>query len=532
MDDILIYAPTLDAHNMLLKQVFQILQQNKLYLKASKCSFAQPSLEYLGHIISADGVATDPAKIQAIKDWSTPSNVKQLRGFLGLAGYYRKFIAHYGTISRPLTELLKKNVQFTWTSTRGAAFQALKLALMQAPVLALPDFKVSFDIHTDASGTGIGAVLSQKGHPISYLSRSLCPRTQALSTYEKEWLALIMAVEKWKPYLQHREFTIYTDHKTLVHLETQQLTNSIQHKAFCKLLGLQYKVKYKEGSNNSVADALSHCQGSQELIAILVSKPEWLEVVVESYLQDPQAKELLTQLSISSPDAQGYSLHDGVIKYNDRIWLGNHQEAKQAIMLALHTSGIGGHSGITATYNKVKSLFAWLQLKNDVINYISRCTVCQQAKSEHIRTPGLLQPLPIPEKAWDIISLDFIEGLPKSARYDTILVIIDKFTKYGHFLPLSHPYTAASVAQLFVDNIYKLHGLPKVIISDRDKIFTSTFWQQLFKLTDTTLNMSSSYHPQTDGQIEHLNQCLETYLRCMTQACPTKWSRWISLAEY
>jgi transposase InsO family protein len=126
--------------------------------------------------------------------------------------------------------------------------------------------------------------------------------------------------------------------------------------------------------------------------------------------------------------------------------------------------------------------------------------------------PGLLQPLPIPAQAWDIISLDFIEGLPKSGRFDTILVIIDKFTKYGHFIPLSHPYIAMSVAQVCVDQIYKLHGLPKIIISDRDKVFTSIFWQQLFKLTDTTLNMSSSYHPQTDGQTERLNQCLETYL--------------------
>jgi hypothetical protein len=477
-------------------------------------------------------VATDPTKIQAIKDWPTPNSVKQLRGFLGLAGYYRKFIASYGAISRPLTELLKKNTQFIWTSTMEVAFGVLKQALIQAPVLALPDFKQSFDIHTDASGQGIGAVLSQRGHPIAYLSKSLSSRTQALSTYEKECLALILAVGKWKQYLQHKEFTIFTDHKSLVHLESQHLTNSIQHKAFCKLLGLQYKVKYKEGSANSAADALSRCQGSQELVAISVSKPKWLEIVVESYLEDPKAKQLLTQLSISSPDDNGYALHDGVIKYHDRIWLGNHEEAKQAILLALHSSGIGGHSGITATYQKVKSLFSWPKLKQDVVSYISKCQVCQQAKSEHTRTPGLLQPLPIPEKAWDIISLDFIEGLPKSSRYDTILVIVDKFTKYGHFLPLSHPYTASSIAQLFVDHIYKLHGLPKVIISDRDKIFTSTFWQQLFKLTDTTLNLSSSYHPQTDGQTERLNQCLESYLRCMTQACPTKWSKWISLAEY
>jgi len=223
---------------------------------------------------------------------------------------------------------------------------------------------------------------------------------------------------------------------------------------------------------------------------------------------------------------------DGIIKYKGKIWLGNHKEAHQAVLLALHASGLGGNSGITATYHKVKALFYWPNMKQDIRDYISKCQVCSQAKSEHCRLPGLLHPLPVPSQAWHTISLDFIEGLPKSKSYDTILVIIDKFSKYGHFIPLSHPYTALSVAQLFLSNIYKLHGLPTMIISDRDHIFTSSLWKELFCLTDTTLNMGSSYHPQTDGQTEWLNQCLETYLRCLVHSCPTKWSQWISLAEY
>lgn len=167
-------------------------------------------------------------------------------------------------------------------------------------------------------------------------------------------------------------------------------------------------------------------------------------------------------------------------------------------------------------------------MKADVKAYVSNCQVCQQAKPEHSKVPGLLQPLPIPQQAWQIVSMDFIDGLPKSQRFDTILVVVDKFTKYGHFIPLSHPYTAMSAAQLFHNNFFKLHGLPEMIISDRDKVFTSTFWQELFKLTETT----SAYHPQTDGQTKHLNQCLETYLRCMVHSCPTKWSQWLALAEF
>lgn len=171
-------------------------------------------------------------------------------------------------------------------------------------------------------------------------------------------------------------------------------------------------------------------------------------------------------------------------------------------------------------------------MKKSVQDYIATCEVCAQAKPEHCKLSGLLQPLPVPSHAWHTISLDFIEGLPKSKTFDTILVIVDKLTKYAHFLCLSHPYITLSVAQLFLSQVYKLHGMPSVIISDRDRIFTRSLWQELFRLTDTTLNMSSAYHPQTEGQTERLNQCLETYLRCMVHSCPQKWAQWIPLAEY
>lgn len=195
----------------------------------------------------------------------------------------------------------------------------------------------------------------------------------------------------------------------------------------------------------------------------------------------------------------------------------------------LHGSGIGGHSGVTPTYSRIKALFAWPNMKQTVQLFVKQCEVCQQAKVEHIRQPGLLQPLPIPAQAWEIISMDFIEGLPTSDRFNAIMVVIDKFTKYAHFIPIHHPYTAIQIAKIYLDNIYKLHGLPKIMISDRDPVFTSTVWQQLFKLTDTKLIMSSAYHPQTDGQTERLNQCVEAFLRC---TCPRQWSKWLPVAEF
>ena len=223
VDDILIYSKSYTDHVQHLQEVFEIISQHNFFLKPSKCSFAQQQLEYLGHIISAQGVSTDPQKIQVIKEWPVPVNAKQLRGFLGLAGYYRKFIKHYGVISKSLTELLKKNVIYQWTDTQQKAFDALKQALISAPVLKLPDFSQEFVIETDASEQGIGAVLMQGGHPLAFLSKALSPKNRGLSTYEKECLAVLMAIDKWRQYLHHAEFTIRTDQKALIHLEDQHL---------------------------------------------------------------------------------------------------------------------------------------------------------------------------------------------------------------------------------------------------------------------------------------------------------------------
>jgi hypothetical protein len=198
----------------------------------------------------------------------------------------------------------------------------------------------------------------------------------------------------------------------------------------------------------------------------------------------------------------------------------------------MHSSALGCHSGIPATYNKLKQFFYWPGLKKVVHTFVRSCTVCQQAKPDRAKYPGLLQPLPVASQAWEIVSLDFVEGLPRSGQYNCILVVVNKFSKFAHFIPLRHPFTAFSVTKLFLDNIYKLHGMPASIISDRDRVFTSALWMELFSLAGVTLRMSSAYHPQTDGQTERVNQCMETFLCCFAHACPSKWHNWLSLAEF
>ena len=192
----------------------------------------------------------------------------------------------------------------------------------------------------------------------------------------------------------------------------------------------------------------------------------------------------------------------------------------QKIFAAFHDSPLGGHSGFPVTYKRIHALFSWFGMKKFILAEVQSCFLCQKAKPERVPYPGLLSPLPVPHQAWHTISMDFISGLPQSSQFNCILVVIDKFSKYGHFIPLRHPFNAQKVAEVFLDNVYKLHGMPKYIISDRDPIFTSQFWKMLIARTGTQLNMSTANHPETDGHTERVNQQVECYLRCFISAQP------------
>ena len=244
-------------------------------------------------------------------------------------------------------------------------------------------------------------------------------------------------------------------------------------------MGLRYKILYKKGLSfdNQVADALSRVTSNpcQTLAAVSALQPVWLQELVDAYHSDPFAVKLLSTLAVNN-SAGHFTLQQGIIKYKGNFWVGNNRSIQHQILQTLHSSPLGGHSGFPATYKRVRNLFAWPNLKEMVKYFVQHCTVCQQAKYERVKYPGLLQPLSIPDYAWQVVSLDFIAGLPKSQTYDCILVIVDKFSKYAHFVPLKHPFTTFQVALAYMDHVFKLHGFPEVLISDRDKVFTSQIW--------------------------------------------------------
>lgn len=379
-------------------------------------------------------MATDPSKTAVMLAWPTPSNHTELRGFLGLTGYYRKFVQHYGILAKPLTSLLQSKT-FSWSPEAQVAFDKLKVAMSSTPVLALPDFSTPFVIETDACDTGVGAVLTQHNHPIAYYSKALGVVNKKLSIYEKEFLAILMAIDKWRCYLQRQQFVIKTDHKSLCYLHDQSLATELQKKAMAKLAGLDFKFQYKKGSENTTADSLSRVAIKLECAAISGYTPVWIHEVNQSYEHDVDAQRLLTELAVVNPNAQGFLLKNGLIYKGQQLWVGNNSSLQTKIISAFHSSAIGGHSGFQATYQRIKKLFCWSGLKRDVESFVKQCQVCQQAKHEHCKYPGLLQPLPIPENSWQDLSMDFIEGLPKSNGYSVILVVVDRLTKYAHFFP-------------------------------------------------------------------------------------------------
>jgi len=458
--------------------------------------------------------------------------VKGVRGFLGLTGYYRKFVKDYGKIAKPLTELTKKD-GFSWSSTAVEAFNRLKHIMTSSPVLVLPNFSLPFEIECDAAGRGIGAVLMQNKQPVAYFSKALSAGSLSKSVYEKELMALVLCIQHWRHYLLGKAFTVHTDHKSLKHFLQQRVTSPDQQCWLAKLLGYQFEVKYKPGLENKVADALSRCHGDVDLKS-LISYPTWLggKKLLEEVAKDPAIQKIMTEVQNQQEIKAGYEVKQGVLFYHGRLVISPTSPSIPLLLEEFHSTPSGGHSGFLRTYRRLAENIYWIGMQKRVRDFVRACEVCQRQKYAATTPGGLLQPLPIPNAVWEDVSLDFITGLPKSKGFDAVLVVVDRLSKYGHFILLKHPYTAKSVAEVFIKEIVRLHGIPQSIISDRDPIFISHFWRELFKLQGTKLNMSSSYHPESDGQTEVLNRCLESYLRCFASEQPKSWSHWIPWAEF
>ena len=598
LDDILIFSQTLQEHIHHIRQALEKLRKAKLYARLHKCSFFEKKVEYLGFDVSAQGVQPSPEKVRTVVEWPRPQSVKDIRSFLGLAGFYRRFIKQFSLKARPLTDLTKEKVAWKWGEKEEHAFCDLKRSLVIAPVLRMPDFALSFVVTTDASLVSVGAILEQdfgQGlQPVAYESRKLNPAETRYSAYERELLGIVWAIGKWRHYLEGRHFIVQTDHSSLKHLPNQPSVSRRIWKWVSILQGYDVEIRHIPGKVNP-ADALTRqVRGADVEYADRVKKEDqdWMETVrvpltatdeeIQCKLRELYSKKgdksqdpmqfvtpsdqqnqctllalsestisidqgLRQQMMAELRNEEQYSdiiqkLEDpnqtNEVQVNDRTYrikqrilkiheqrqsdqcdywrtvVPNNQDIKMQLLREIHAVPYAGHPGYTRTLEITKQFFYWTNMTTEVRNFVLDCPVCQVEKGSHLKPGGKLMPLTLPERKWEHVAIDFIVGMPVQQNCDTILTVVDKATKMCHFIACNEKISAREVAQLYWQHVGRLHGIPSVIISDRDVRFTSRFWRELWRILGTDLRMGSGFHPESSGQVEKFNQLLEQTLRC------------------
>ena len=546
IDDILVYSKDAQEHEQHLRIVLETLREKKLYAKLSKCDFWLKKVSFLGHIVSAEGIRVDPAKIEAVVNWKPPRNVTEVRSFLGLAGYYRRFVRGFSVIASPLTKLLKKGIKFEWTDKCQNSFEQLKGMLVEAPVLTQPTPGKKYTLYSDASGIGLGCVLMQDGKVVAYASRQLKPHEQNYPTHDLELVAVVFALKIWRHYLYGEKCRIYTDHKSLKYLLTQKELNLRQRRWLELLKDYDCIIDYHPGKVNIVADALSRktmvamslqysdwrLADDGAMLAHLEAQPVLRKMIIDAQKNDEELQKKL-QMVRDGDKTKFVEKEAGSLYFQNRLCVPDDKELKQKLLFEAHNTVFTMHSGGNKMYQDLKQFYWWKGMKRDVTEYVSKCLTCQQVKAEHQVPTGLLNPLPIPQWKWDNITMDFVSGFPfTQQKHDSVWVIIDRLTKSAHFIPARIDYSMDRLAELYVDEIVRLHGVPLSIVSDRDPRFTSRFWKELQSALGTKLKFSTAFHPQTDGQSERLIQVLEDMLRGCVIEFSGSWDRYIPLMEF
>jgi hypothetical protein len=552
LDDILIYSKTLEEHRQHVRQVLQRLQDAELSVNPRKSEFHVQKTVFLGFEITPGEIRMEPSKISAVRDWPTPTNQKEVRMFIGFINFYRSFIKGFGGTAKPLHELTGEGNPFVWGMAQEEAFSQLKEAVCAEPVLRMPDFSRPFFVETDASDFAIGAELYQKfddgRHPVGFFSKKISGPALNYPIHDKELMAVIEAFDEWRPYLSGTEepVDVFTDHRNLKYFVTKELSpRQIRWAEF--LAPFNFRIHYVKGKENARADALSRRpdhKGNErsESAPLLTEKDGVLEHPLQlwedcakTYYAEWEGFEFQATRRDLNPEDEweengvtGGFEDDSLMWYDGRAFV--LPDRQQACVKQLHKSKLGGHPGIRKTLERVRQHYGFPGMKKVVESMVKDCEVCAKTKATRHKPYGLLEPLPTPERAWGSISMDFIVKLPSSTvpdgtgvAYDSIWVVVDRLTKWAYFIPWKETTTAEQLAYLFDRNIVSQHGLPDDITSDRDKLFTSKFWQALMKRLDIKSKLSTAFHPQTDGQTERLNQVIEQYLRCYVNFEQDNW---------
>ncbi|GKB01705.1 putative reverse transcriptase domain-containing protein [Tanacetum coccineum] len=483
-----------EEHEVHLKTILDLLKKEKLYAKFSKCEFWLKEVQFLGHVVNRDGIHVDPSKVESVKNWKTPESPTEIHSFLGLAGYYRRFIENFSKIAKPLTLLTQKNKTYVWGDKQDEAFRILREKQNKL-----------------------------KKHEKNY------------TTHDLELGAVVFALKIWRHYLYGTKSVIYTDHQSLQYIFDQKDLNMRQRRWIELLSDYECEIKYHPGKANVVADALSRKE------RLKPRRVRAMSITIHSGLKTKileAQSEASKDLKAPTEWLRGLERHfeqrdNGEIYFFDRIWIPSVGGVRKLIMDEAHTSRYSVHPGADKMYYDLRDLYWWPGMKRDIAEYVSRCLTCSKIKAEHQKPSGFLQQPEIPEWKWEKITMDFVTKLPKSSSgHDTIWVVVDRLTKSAHFLPIREDYKTEKLAKIYTNEIVARHGVPVSIISDRDGRFTSHLWQAFQEALGTRLDMSTAYHPQTDGQSERTIQTLEDMLRACVMDFGGSWDTHLPLIEF
>ena len=524
LDDILIYSRRSADHSEHVRTVLRTLQAHNLFVKAEKCKWGVTEVEFLGYVLTPQGARMEESKLDAIREWPRPKNVREVLSFLGYANFYRDFVGYYSKQAKELYALTKKDCTWEWGPPQESAFLRLKQSFLEAPILRHFDVTREARVETDASCGVIGGILSQemedgKWHPCAYFCRQMIPAERNYPVYDQELLAIVKCLEAWRVHLEGRQelTTVLTDHHNLKYWTTSRNVSGRHGRWHQVLSRYNIKIEYRAGCANR-ADAISRrtdlMPDGQERRSLIMLRPEQLEGFPEA---EPEPDGLRVAAAATTlptgPMPQG-------------------AEECRRILEHFHDNEMAGHPGVKRTLAAVRRAYQWDGMVEYVRRYVKACAKCQRTKAPRRKPFGLLAPLPIPDRPFASVSMDYIVKLPESDGHDSILVMVDRLTKMAIFVPCREDISAVQLSTYFLDHVVAHHGVPREVVSDRGPHFRSKFWTAFQKALGVKVKLSTAYHPETDGQTERANQTLEDYLRSYTNDVQDDWAARLPMAMF
>lgn len=528
LDDIIVATPDFSTHLQVLKKLYLRLKEANLTVNIEKCVFCRPSLRFLGFLVDERGLRTDPDKISAVLNYNVPTNTTQIRRLIGMVGYYRRFLKDFSSICSPITDLLKgrkKGQSIRWTPEADQAFSEIKRVLTTTPILASPDFTKPFIIMCDASNTGIGAVLYQEEdgleHPIAFFSKTLNKCQRKYTTTEKELLAVVSAVEKFRCYIEGSFIKIESDHSSLIWLKNLKNPSPRVARWIVKLSMYDFEIVHRKGANNNVADALSRDVGETSVLNLSTLKRDsWYDGMLDKVSGNPDSFPTF-RVENNVLYKHIFSSQDAASNWKIVVPTANRPE----ILTEFHDNETAGHFGVFKTYNRIAELYYWPKMRQDVVRHIRACKICAACKADNFPQAGLMGNYRNINYPFQLISADLLGPYPRSkngARH--LLVVIDWFTKFVLVHPLSNP-TAKSITKFLENQVFLIFGVPQIVSVDNGPQFLSNEFKSLCKSYNVQkIWYNARYHPQIN-HTERINRVITTAIRSYIRDNHRDWDK-------